>query len=92
MTASLLRRVAALAAGNGGGLPRAQLTSREREIVGLIDRGLSNKEIARDLGIEVATVKNHVHNILEKLQVHRRGEAAARVRGIATRRVSGRMS
>ncbi len=92
VTASLLRRVAALAAGNGGGLPRAQLTSREREIVGLIDRGLSNKEIARDLGIEVATVKNHVHNILEKLQVHRRGEAAARVRGIATRRVSGRMS
>src|SRR6266581_3853657 len=91
VTASLLRRVAALAAGNGGGLPRAQLTSREREIVGLIDRGLSNKEIARDLGIEVATVKNHVHNILEKLQVHRRGEAAARLRWASRGRLSGQV-
>src|SRR2546430_5243153 len=36
---------------------------------------------SKRLRIEVATVKNHVHNILEKLQVHRRGEAAARVRG-----------
>ena len=89
MAASLLRRVAALAAVHGGELPRGRLTSREREIVRLIDQGLSNKEIARDLGIEVATVKNHVHNILEKLQVHRRGEAAARVRGIGSRRVSG---
>lgn len=81
VAASLLRRVAALAEGNGGARLRAHLTSREREIVRLIDDGLSNKEIARGLGIEVATVKNHVHNILEKLQVHRRGEAAARVRG-----------
>jgi two-component system, NarL family, nitrate/nitrite response regulator NarL len=56
------------------------LSSRELEIVALIDRGLSNKEIARRLHIEVATVKNHVHHILEKLQVRRRGEAAARVR------------
>jgi len=58
----------------------AHLTPREREILPLLDRGLSNKEIARRLGIEAATVKNHVHNILDKLQVHRRGEAAARVR------------
>jgi two-component system nitrate/nitrite response regulator NarL len=36
------------------------------------------------LGIEVGTVKNHIHNILEKLQVHRRGEAAARVSGRAS--------
>jgi two-component system, NarL family, nitrate/nitrite response regulator NarL len=86
---SLLRRVAALAAGRGGELPRAHLTTREREIIRLIDQGLSNKEIASDLGIEVATVKNHVHNILEKLQVHRRGEAAARVRGAQRGRVSG---
>lgn len=56
------------------------LTAREREIAPLIDRGLSNKEIAAQLGIEVATVKNHVHNLLEKLQVASRGEAAARLR------------
>jgi two-component system nitrate/nitrite response regulator NarL len=56
------------------------LTRREREIVALIDEGLSNKEIARQLVIEVATVKNHVHNILEKLCVESRGEAAAAIR------------
>jgi DNA-binding NarL/FixJ family response regulator len=39
----------------------------------------------------VATVKNHVHNILEKLQVHRRGEAAAWARQLQTRRASGSM-
>jgi two-component system nitrate/nitrite response regulator NarL len=58
------------------------LTARERQIVELIAEGLSNKEIGRRLYIEVATVKNHVHNILEKLQVNRRGEAAARIRMI----------
>jgi two-component system, NarL family, nitrate/nitrite response regulator NarL len=89
VVASLLRRVAALAATHSGALPLAHLTSREREIIRLIDDGLSNKDIARVLGIEVATVKNHVHNILDKLQVHRRGEAAARVRGALGRRVSG---
>ena len=56
------------------------LTARETEIIRLIDRGLSNKAIAVELGIELATVKNHVHNLLEKLRVHRRGEAAARIR------------
>jgi two-component system nitrate/nitrite response regulator NarL len=51
--------------------------------VALIDRGLSNKEIASALHIEVTTVKNHVHHILEKLQVVGRAEAvsAARARG-----------
>ena len=44
---------------------------------------LTNKEIAARLGIEVATVKNHVHNILEKLHVRRRADVAsfARSRG-----------
>jgi DNA-binding NarL/FixJ family response regulator len=59
----------------------SRLTSRESEVIRLIDAGLSNKEIAQHLYIEVATVKNHVHNILEKLEVKRRGQAAARVRG-----------
>lgn len=80
IAASLLRRVAALAADRRLGPTATPLTRRQREILALIDEGLSNKEIARRLSIELATVKNHVHNILEKLQVTRRAEAAALVR------------
>jgi DNA-binding NarL/FixJ family response regulator len=54
------------------------LTSRESEILALVDQGRSNKDIARLLAISSATVKNHLHNILQKLQVSRRGQAAAR--------------
>jgi DNA-binding NarL/FixJ family response regulator len=80
VAATLLRRVAALAGGAATAGLEERLTTRERQILRLVDGGLSNKEIARDLGIEVATVKNHVHNILDKLQVERRGQAAARLR------------
>ena len=80
IAATLVRRVAALAAGATRARPEAVLTGRELEIVGLIDKGLSNKEIAARLLIEVPTVKNHVHNILEKLQVRRRADAAAALR------------
>ncbi len=61
-----------------------QLTRREREVVGLLEEGLSNKEIAHYLKIEVATVKNHVHNILEKLQLATRRDVAryAREQGL----------
>jgi DNA-binding NarL/FixJ family response regulator len=58
----------------------SELTSREAQILGLIEQGMANKEIARTLGIELATVKNHVHHVLEKLKVARRGQAAARAR------------
>jgi len=61
------------------------LTPREQQILNLVGEGMSNKEIGCTLRISDATVKNHVHNILEKLQVHRRGEAAARYRRPATR-------
>ena len=57
----------------------ATLTQREQQILVLLAQGMSNKEIARETQISSATVKNHVHNILEKLQVRRRGEAAARL-------------
>jgi len=63
----------------------SRLTGREMEILRLIDEGMSNKEIARKLFIEVRTVKNHVHNLLEKLSVHRRGEAAALLRSEGSR-------
>jgi DNA-binding NarL/FixJ family response regulator len=53
------------------------LTAREREVLRLIDGGLSNKEIATNLNIEVSTVKNHVHNLFEKLHVTSRMQAAA---------------
>ena len=51
------------------------LTPRELEIVRLIAEHLSNKQIARRLSVSLYTVKNHVHNIVEKLQVARRYEA-----------------
>ncbi len=53
-----------------------QLTPREKEILDLISDGLSNQEIAEELTIEVGTVKNHVHNILNKLNVNSRKDAA----------------
>ena len=56
-----------------------RLTSREIQILRLISQGLSNKDIARELGISVATVKNHVHSVLEKLRVQSRSQAAARI-------------
>lgn len=56
-----------------------RLTSREIQALRLISRGLSNKEIARELGISVSTVKNHVHSVLEKLRVQSRSQAAARI-------------
>jgi two-component system nitrate/nitrite response regulator NarL len=55
------------------------LPSRESEILALVEQGRSNKDVARQLAISCATVKNHMHNILQKLQVSRRGEAAARL-------------
>jgi DNA-binding NarL/FixJ family response regulator len=85
LTASLFRRVAAL---SRQATDRPALSERETEILTLIDRGLSNKEIARDLKIGLATVKNHVHNILEKLRVRRRAEAAAQLRPYAAQPTS----
>jgi DNA-binding NarL/FixJ family response regulator len=56
------------------------LTGRELEIMRLLELGRSNKEIGAALGIEVATVKHHVHNLLHKLQARRRSEATAKWR------------
>ena len=81
----LFRRLATHAKRGIERMDTLDITTREREIVVLIDTGLSNKEIAQRLGIEVATVKNHVHNILEKLNVTTRAQAANRLRGVVTR-------
>jgi two-component system nitrate/nitrite response regulator NarL len=80
MAAALLRRVADLAASRRREAEPASLTAREREVMHLVDRGLTNKEIARALHIELPTVKNHIHHILDKLQVRCRSEAVARLR------------
>jgi DNA-binding NarL/FixJ family response regulator len=78
MAAELLRRAAdrsdrRVAASTSPGL----LTSRENEVLAFVREGLSNKEIASAMSIAEATVKNHVHHLLEKLQVPTRGHAAA---------------
>jgi len=56
--------------------PAPRLTERELEVLKLVARGMANKDIARELFISENTVKNHVRNILEKLQLHSRMEAA----------------
>jgi two-component system nitrate/nitrite response regulator NarL len=89
LAARLLAQIASLSFGEAGANrgsattadERRTLTQRETEILVLVERGLSNKEIARTLNISFATVKNHVHHILEKLHVHRRTQALARMRG-----------
>jgi DNA-binding NarL/FixJ family response regulator len=77
MTASLFTRIAELASESMPKIPpnSIRLTGRELEIITLIAEGLPNKEIAQRLFIETQTVKNHVHNILDKLQLHNRFEA-----------------
>ena len=57
-------------------MPVPRLTERELEVLKLVARGMANKDIAAELFISENTVKNHVRNILEKLQLHSRMEAA----------------
>jgi two-component system NarL family response regulator len=56
-------------------VPAPRLTDRELEVLRLVARGLNNKDVAKQLYISENTVKNHVRNILEKLQLHSRMEA-----------------
>jgi DNA-binding NarL/FixJ family response regulator len=56
-------------------LPVPRLTDREMEVLRLVAKGMNNREIAKQLFISENTVKNHVRNILEKLQLHSRMEA-----------------
>jgi DNA-binding NarL/FixJ family response regulator len=56
-------------------VPAPRLTEREMQVLKLVARGMNNRDIAKELFISENTVKNHVRNILEKLQIHSRMEA-----------------
>jgi DNA-binding NarL/FixJ family response regulator len=60
--------------------PPAHLTPRQAEVLGLLERGLSTKQIAQELHLSTETVKNHVRNLLRALGVTTRLEAVAAVR------------
>jgi two-component system nitrate/nitrite response regulator NarL len=69
----LLRHIGRLAAGRSAHVS-PPLTARQREIAALLRDGLSNKDIAQRLSLSLPTVKNHVHAVLERLQITRRSE------------------
>jgi DNA-binding NarL/FixJ family response regulator len=77
VTAQLFARLSSHAVtGVGAGHAADPLTPREREILGYIACNYSNRQIAEALVIELRTVKHHVHNILDKLKLQRRWDAA----------------
>jgi DNA-binding NarL/FixJ family response regulator len=77
---SLLRALFRRESGVGESDVDFALTRRESEVLELLGRGFSNKEIANELCLSVATVKHHVHHVLEKLKLERRAQAMRRVR------------
>src|SRR5262249_41105025 len=74
IAAALFSRLAALLQDPQSPAPLPQLSARESEVLSLVAQGRSNKEVARQLALSPATVKNHMHAILQKLQVRRRGQ------------------
>jgi DNA-binding NarL/FixJ family response regulator len=81
-SAGIASRVLGFFAGprEAGPQPFAELTEREREILDLVARGLTNPAIARRLFLSEKTVRNHVSNVFAKLHVAGRAEAVAKAR------------
>ena len=79
MTGTLFSQIAHVAVKRGRteALDTVRMTQREREVIGLIAVGMSNKEIAKRLNIATDTVKSHVRNVMEKLALHTRLQIAA---------------
>jgi DNA-binding NarL/FixJ family response regulator len=83
VAAGLLQRVGDMGPSKGFAAATASPatpTAREMQVLEMISSGLSNKEIARHLNIGLATTKSHVHNLLGKLGLQRRGQAASWIR------------
>lgn len=76
VTGPMMEKLASLASRNGPD-ELAELTDRELEVLALVARGKTNKEIAAELVISEATARNHISHIFEKLGLTRRSEAAA---------------
>ena len=81
MTGTLFSQLARVAVqrGEAAALESVRITARESEVIALIAVGMSNKEIAQQLGIATETVKSHVRNVMEKLALHTRLQIAAYV-------------
>jgi two-component system nitrate/nitrite response regulator NarL len=79
ITGSLLREIGHRREQASDSVLEGSLTRRETEVLRLVCRGLSNKQIARELALSVSTVKNHLHSIFGKLQISCRMEALTRV-------------
>ena len=75
---SLFSQIVDHAMGNGKSKLKeaVRMTKREREVIGLLGEGLSNKDIAQKIHVSTFTVKSHIHNIMEKLALHTRLEIA----------------
>ncbi|MGH2895735.1 MAG: response regulator [Solirubrobacteraceae bacterium] len=71
-SAEMMRALVAHAAGG----PESDLTAREREVIGLLAHGLTNREIGTRMFVSESTAKFHVHNVMRKLGVRRRAEVA----------------
>ncbi len=76
IASKVLQRIRASSVDAAGGITGAELSDRENEVLRLIANGKDNAEIARDLHISPKTVKNHISNILMKLQIENRIQAA----------------
>lgn len=76
VAAGLLRHIAQHARLPGGGAGAASLTPREADVLRLVETGLTNKQIARSLDLQLSTVKNHVHHILAKHGASTRSQLA----------------
>jgi DNA-binding NarL/FixJ family response regulator len=87
MTSTLFSQIAkeAVSKGRQVVLDDVRMTAREREVIDLIGRGHSNKEIAAALNIATHTVKSHVRNVMEKLALHTRLQIAAYAHGLQKR-------
>ena len=85
VAAELLRHIALQARARRNPVVPPQLTPREREVLRLLNTGMSNKQIARSLDLQLSTVKNHVHSVLGKFGVGGRAEVSDVLAGSGSR-------